>query len=119
MLNSNLLSTTRENILLGTENDFSDAELEIIAQQAQIHDLVHSPAEGYSIQVGSRGTALSGGQKQRIAIARALAMKTEALLLGEATSALDSESEGLVHAALKEAWRGRSVIAVAHVSLQY
>jgi ATP-binding cassette subfamily B (MDR/TAP) protein 1 len=108
--------TIRENILLGTDYNLSNEELDNITRQAQIFDLVKSLPEGYNTQVGSRGTALSGGQKQRVAIARAIAMNKEVLLLDEATSALDSESEKLVHDALKIAGENRSIIAVAHVS---
>jgi ATP-binding cassette, subfamily B (MDR/TAP), member 1 len=111
-----IVGTIRENILLGTTTTPSDAELDHIAKQAQIYDLIQSLPECYNTQVGSRGTTLSGGQKQRIAIARAIAMNKEILLLDEATSALDSESEGLMHQALKEAEKRRSIIAVAHVS---
>ena len=59
---------------------------------------------------------MSGGQKQRVAIARAISMNKEILLLDEATSALDSESERLVYEALMEVGKGRTIIAVAHVS---
>jgi ATP-binding cassette subfamily B (MDR/TAP) protein 1 len=111
-----LPGTIRENILVGTENELSDVDLDVIAKQAQIFDLAQSLPAGYNTQVGSRGTALSGGQKHRFAIARAIAMGKEILLLDEATSALDSESEALVHEALKQAGKNKSIIAVAHVS---
>jgi ATP-binding cassette subfamily B (MDR/TAP) protein 1 len=108
--------TIKENILLGTDRNLLLEELESIARQAQIHDLIHSLPEGWGTQVGARGAALSGGQKQRIAIARALARGSEILLLDEATSALDSESERQVQKALRESGKGRSIIAIAHVS---
>ncbi|KAI2629328.1 P-loop containing nucleoside triphosphate hydrolase protein [Hypomontagnella submonticulosa] len=108
--------TIRDNILFGTDrkDEVTDDEVMAVCKQSNIHDFVVSLPDGLSTVVGSRGSMLSGGQKQRIAIARALIRNPRLLLLDEATSALDAESEKVVQAALDQAARGRTTIAVAH-----
>ncbi|GAA2038551.1 ABC transporter ATP-binding protein [Agromyces tropicus] len=94
--------------------DATDAELEAAARAANIHDTIASFPEGYDTVVGERGYRLSGGEKQRIAIARVLLKDPAVLVLDEATSALDTISERVVQAALDDASRGRTTIAIAH-----
>lgn len=92
----------------------TDAELEAAARAANIHDTIASFPDGYDTVVGERGYRLSGGEKQRIAIARVLLKDPAVLVLDEATSALDTISERVVQAALDDASRGRTTIAIAH-----
>ncbi|KAF2773520.1 multidrug resistance protein 1, 2, 3 [Teratosphaeria nubilosa] len=109
--------TIRENILLGADKKPEDVPEEEIIQackDANIYEFILSLPEAFNTVVGSKGSMLSGGQKQRIAIARALLRHPKILLLDEATSALDSESEKVVQAALDQAAKGRTTIAVAH-----
>jgi len=109
--------TLRENITIGypgDESEITDEMVYAVARKANIHDFIMSLPDGYNTNSGSRGSLLSGGQKQRVAIARALIRNPKVLLLDEATSALDSDSEKVVQAALDEAARGRTTIAVAH-----
>lgn len=89
-------------------------EIEIAARRAYAHSFIMEMPQGYDTIVGDRGFRLSGGEKQRIAIARAILENPPILILDEATSQLDSESEKYVHEALDELMQGRTVIAIAH-----
>lgn len=105
--------TIRNNIRLG-RTDATDAEVEAAAKHAFVHDFVMQFDEGYDTMVGERGARLSGGQRQRIAIARAFLKNAPILIMDEATSSLDSESEEKVQLALNELVQGRTVILIAH-----
>ena len=94
--------------------DATDAELEDACRAARIHDLVMSLADGYDTIVGERGYRMSGGEKQRLAIARVLLKQPAIVILDEATSHLDSESEHAIQRALDAALEGRTAIVIAH-----
>jgi ATP-binding cassette, subfamily B, bacterial MsbA len=104
--------TVRENLRYG-RLDATDAEIEEAAKKARVHDDIVSLG-GYDYVVGERGSKLSGGQVQRLTIARAILRRAEVLLLDEAMSALDAETERLVQEALQEVERGRTTFAIAH-----
>ncbi|KAL2422061.1 ABC multidrug transporter MDR2 [Exophiala dermatitidis] len=107
--------TIKDNVLLGLDRGgISDERVVQACKDANIYDFIMSLPDGFATDVGSKAALLSGGQKQRIAIARALLRNPKILLLDEATSALDSESEKVVQAALDDAAKGRTTIAVAH-----
>ncbi|NEW09230.1 ABC transporter ATP-binding protein [Paenibacillus sp. SYP-B3998] len=94
--------------------DATREEMEEACRQAYIHDFIASLPEGYDTMVGERGHRLSGGERQRIAIARAILKRPRILILDEATSHLDSESESYVQAALEELMQGRTTLVIAH-----
>ncbi len=105
--------TVRANIAYGCR-DVSRERIEAAAEQAYAHKFISSMPKGYDTVIGDRGFRLSGGEKQRIAIARAILHNPPILILDEATSQLDSESERYVQEALDTLMRGRTVIAIAH-----
>jgi len=91
-----------------------DEEVEAAAQAANAHDFISELPDGYATEVGERGVRLSGGQKQRVAIARALLKDPPILILDEATSSLDAESESLVQDALERLMARRTSLVIAH-----
>jgi ATP-binding cassette subfamily B protein len=103
----------RENIAYGKPGA-SDEEIEAAARQANGQEVIETMPPGYDTLVGERGTQLSGGQRQRVAIARAILADPAILILDEATSSLDAESERLVQDALDKLMENRTSIIVAH-----
>ena len=109
-----LFSTTiRENIVYG-RLDATQEEVEAVARAANAWEFIEKLPQGYDTLVGERGVKLSGGQRQRIAIARALLRDPRVLILDEATSSLDNESEYLVQQALEYLMKDRTTIVIAH-----
>ena len=105
--------TVRNNLCYGRP-DMPDAKIIAAAQAALAHDFIIQMPQGYQTMIGDRGQRLSGGQRQRLAIARALLKDAPILILDEATSELDSESEMLVQGALNNLMTGRTVFVIAH-----
>jgi ABC-type multidrug transport system fused ATPase/permease subunit len=108
-----LFSTTiRDNIAFG-RLDASEAEIMAAARAARAHDFILSFPDGYDTVVGERGVTLSGGQRQRLAIARALLMDPRLLILDDATSSVDTQTEYLIQQALDELMRNRTTFVIA------
>jgi ATP-binding cassette subfamily B protein/subfamily B ATP-binding cassette protein MsbA len=105
--------TVRENILYG-RHDATDAEVEDAARRANAHEFIVRLPEQFETIVGERGVKLSGGQQQRLAIARAIVADPQILILDEATSNLDTESEQLIQAAMSTLLAGRTTFVIAH-----
>ncbi|MDB5189977.1 MAG: hypothetical protein JWN49_303 [Parcubacteria group bacterium] len=102
-----------DNIRYGRQSA-TDEEVMEAAKKAHCHDFIAKLPEGYNTHVGERGVKLSGGERQRVAIARAILKNAPILILDEATSSLDSESESLIQDALKVLMEGKTVIVIAH-----
>src|SRR5438270_472938 len=106
-------ASVRENLRFA-KPDATDEEIEAAAEAARIHHVIAALPEGYDTMVGERGYRFSGGEKQRIAIARTVLRNPPILVLDEATSSLDTETERLVQDALDRLSEGRTTIAIAH-----
>lgn len=105
--------SVRDNILFG-KPDATDAEVIEAARVANAHEFIASLPEGYDTFIGERGVKLSGGQKQRLSIARAVLKDAPILILDEATSSVDTETELLIQQALERLMEGRTTIIIAH-----
>ncbi|MBI4503576.1 MAG: ABC transporter ATP-binding protein [Gemmatimonadetes bacterium] len=105
--------SVRDNIGYG-RHDATDAEIEDAARRANAHEFIVRLPEGYETFIGERGVKLSGGQQQRLAIARAILASPQILILDEATSNLDTESEQLIQASMATLLAGRTTFVIAH-----
>lgn len=105
--------TVRENIAYGSF-DATELEVEAAARIADAHEFIARLPEGYATRIGDRGLKLSGGQRQRLAIARAVLKDPRIMVLDEATSAVDNESERLIQKALRRVAVGRTTLMIAH-----
>ena len=106
-------ASVRENLRFARP-DATDEEVEDAARTARIHDLIASLPDGYDTIVGERGYRFSGGEKQRMAIARTVLRNPPVLVLDEATSSLDTQTEAAVQAELERLAQGRTTLTIAH-----
>lgn len=105
--------TVRDNLLFGRP-DANEAEIEVAAKAANAHEFITALPNGYDTLIGERGVKLSGGQKQRLSIARAILKDAPILILDEATSSVDTETELLIQQAIERLMQGRTTIVIAH-----
>ncbi len=106
-------TTVRENLLYGNP-DASEEEMIAAAKAAHAHEFIMELPRGYDTEIGERGVKLSGGQRQRLALARAILADPRILILDEATSSVDAETEYLIQQALQEVLKGRTALVIAH-----
>jgi len=106
-------ASVRENLLYARP-DATEADCVAAARAAHIHDFVSALPDGYETLIGERGLKLSGGERQRLSLARTILKDPRILILDEATSSLDSESEAAIQAALEPLMRGRTTLVIAH-----
>jgi ATP-binding cassette, subfamily B, multidrug efflux pump len=106
-------ASIRENITFG-KPDATQEDIEAAAKSAQAYDFITQTKDGYDTEVGERGVTLSGGQKQRLAIARAILTNPRILILDDATSSVDTETEHLIQLALDRVMQGRTTFVIAH-----
>lgn len=105
--------TVRDNLRYG-KMDATEEEILAASQAANAHEFIERLPKGYDTEIGERGVKLSGGQRQRLSIARAVLVDPRILILDEATSSVDSESEYLIHQALERLMEGRTTFIIAH-----
>lgn len=106
--------TIRENITYGVDRVVSQEEIEAAAHAAAIHDVILTFPDGYATLIGEKGVTLSGGQKQRVAIARTLLKDPKILILDDATSSVDTETEAAIRGALENLMKDRTSFVIAH-----
>jgi ATP-binding cassette subfamily B protein len=106
--------TIRENIIYGIDREVSDEEVEQAARAAAVHDSIMTFPEKYDTLVGEKGVTLSGGQKQRVAIARTIMKNPRILILDDATSSVDIETEAEIRQALENLMQNRTTFIIAH-----
>lgn len=109
-----LNDTIRNNITYGLDRDVSQEELDEVTKKAHIYDFIMQLPKKYENPIGDRAITLSGGEKQRISIARAILKNTDILILDEATSSMDVETEMLIQEALENLMKNKTVLAIAH-----
>lgn len=106
--------TIRENITYGVTREVTEAEIETAARAAAVHDVILSFPNGYDTMVGERGVTLSGGQKQRVTLARTFLRNPRLLILDDATSSVDTETEAEIRSALDRLMESRTTFLIAH-----
>ena len=106
--------TIKENIMYGVHREVTDEDVYRAAQAAAVHDVILGFPEGYDTVVGEKGVTLSGGQKQRVTLARTLLKDPAILILDDATSSVDTETEAAIRDALEELMPGRTTFIIAH-----